>query len=47
MTAAGIWVTHPTNYVNYNRLAGSDFYGVWAEIKKRPDGPSATSDICP
>lgn len=47
MTAAGIWVTHPTNFIQYNHLTGSDFYGLWAEIKEHPDGPSATSAICP
>lgn len=47
MTSAGIWITHPTNYVRYNSIAGSDFYGMWYEVKEHPDGPSATSDICP
>lgn len=47
MTVASIWVTFPTNYVRYNHLAGSDFYGMWWEIKEFPDGPSATSEICP
>jgi len=47
MTVASIWVTHPTNFVRYNHLAGSDFYGMWWEIKEFPDGPSATSLVCP
>lgn len=47
MTVAGMWITHPTNYVRYNAIAGSDFYGMWWEIKEHPDGPSATSDVCP
>lgn len=40
-------MTHPTNFARYNRLAGSDFYGMWLEIKEHPDGPSATNSICP
>jgi hypothetical protein len=47
MTVAGMWITHPTNYVRYNAIAGSDFYGMWWEVKEHPDGPSATSDVCP
>lgn len=47
MTVASIWVTHPTNFIRYNHCAGSDFYGMWLEIKENPDGPSATSEICP
>ena len=30
-----------------NRSGGSEWYGFWYEIKVNPDGPSATSDICP
>ena len=47
ITVAGIWITHPTNHVINNNVAGSDFYGIWYEIKSHPDGPSATSEICP
>ncbi len=47
MTAAGMWITHPTNYVRYNAIVGADFYGMWWEVKEHPDGPSATSDVCP
>lgn len=46
-SVASIWVTNPNNIVRYNHVAGSDFYGFWYEIKPRPDGPSATDDICP
>ena len=28
-----------------NHCAGSDFYGMWYEIKPYPDGPSATDVI--
>ena len=47
MTVAGIWVTHPTNFVRFNHFGGSDFYGLWLEIKNHPDGPSATRGVCP
>jgi len=47
MSVASYWVTHPTNHFTGNVAAGSDFYGFWYEIKERPDGPSATNDVCP
>lgn len=47
ITTASYWITNPFNTVVRNRAAGGDFYGFWYEIKDHPDGPSATSDICP
>jgi hypothetical protein len=47
ISVASYWITNPTNDVYGNRAAGSDFYGFWYEIKERPDGPSATNDVCP
>ena len=47
ISVASFWVTKPTNHLSYNHAAGGDFYGFWYEIKPHPDGPSATSDICP
>ena len=47
MSVASFWVTNPTNHLRFNHAAGSDFYGFWYEIKERPDGPSATGDVCP
>ena len=47
ISVASYWITNPTNNVRFNHAAGSDFYGFWYEIKEHPDGPSATSDICP
>jgi hypothetical protein len=47
ISSASYWITNPLNTVRYNRACGSDFYGFWYEIKEHPDGPSATSDICP
>lgn len=46
-SVASFWVTNPSNNFYGNRAAGSDFYGIWYEIKPNPDGPSATSDVCP
>jgi len=46
-SSASIWVTHPTNHLIGNHAAGSDFYGIWYEIKEHPDGPSATTGVCP
>jgi hypothetical protein len=47
ISVASFWVTNPTNDFYGNHAAGSDFYGIWYEIKPNPDGPSATSDVCP
>jgi hypothetical protein len=47
ISAASYWITNPLNTFRNNRAAGSDFYGIWYEIKPNPDGVSATSDICP
>jgi hypothetical protein len=46
-SVASFWITHPTNDFVDNVAAGSDFYGIWYEIKEHPDGPSATLDVCP
>ena len=47
VTVASYWITNPLNVVRRNHAAGGDFYGFWYEIKEHPDGPSATSDVCP
>lgn len=47
ISVASYWITNPYNTFRRNHAAGGDFYGVWYEIKEHPDGPSATSDICP
>lgn len=47
ITVSNFWITHPLNYIEGNHAAGSDFYGMWWEIKPRPDGPSVTDDVCP
>ena len=47
ISVASYWVTNPSNDFYGNVAAGSDFYGIWYEIKDHPDGPSATIDICP
>jgi hypothetical protein len=46
-SVASFWVTNPTNDFIGNVAAGSDFYGIWYELKEHPDGPSATNDVCP
>ncbi len=46
-SVASFWVTNPSNHLRFNHAAGGDFYGFWYEIKAKPDGPSATGDVCP
>lgn len=46
-SVASFWITNPTNDFVDNVAAGSDFYGIWYELKEHPDGPSATIDVCP
>lgn len=47
ISVASFWVTNPSNDFYGNHAAGSDFYGIWYEVKPNPDGPSATNDVCP
>ena len=47
ISVASFWVTNPSNDFYGNHATGSDFYGIWYEIKPNPDGPSATNDVCP
>ena len=47
ITVANYWVTNPLNTLARNHAAGSEWYLFWYQIKLHPDGPSATSDICP
>lgn len=46
ITVASIWITNPLNTVRHNHCAGSDFYGMWYEVRAHPEGPSATDEIC-
>lgn len=46
-SVASFWITNPSNDITGNHAAGSQFYGMWYEIKEHPDGPSATMDVCP
>ncbi len=47
ISVASFWITNPFNHFRNNHAAGGDFYGFWYEIKPHPDGPSASSDVCP
>jgi hypothetical protein len=47
ISVASYWITNPSNYFRRNHAAGSDFYGIWYEVKPHPDGPSATNGVCP
>eukprot|EP00698_Gefionella_okellyi_P011072 TRINITY_DN2904_c0_g2_i1.p1 TRINITY_DN2904_c0_g2~~TRINITY_DN2904_c0_g2_i1.p1 ORF type:complete len:3969 (+),score=910.30 TRINITY_DN2904_c0_g2_i1:483-12389(+) len=46
-TPASFWVTNPANYWRHNVAAGSDHYGFWFRLLDNPDGPSATTTVCP
>lgn len=47
MTPASFWITHPNNMIRRNHAAGSDRYGFWYDLKPHPEGPSATTSVCP
>lgn len=45
---AGIWITRPFNYVNYNSAVGSDSFGFWFDLPASPTGPSSNvKNVCP
>ncbi len=43
-SVASIWITHPTNHIEGNHAAGSDYYGIAFQIG---DNTESMSDICP
>ena len=47
LKAAGMWITHPTNFFRGNHVAGSEFFGFWFDLPNHPTGPSATTTVCP
>ena len=47
ITPAGMWITHPSNTVINNHVAGGTHFGFWYRMLEHPEGPSYTSDICP
>jgi hypothetical protein len=40
-------MTNPSNYWIDNAAAGSERYGFWVQVAAHPDGPSATTSVCP
>jgi hypothetical protein len=46
-TPACFWITNPNNIWRRNHCAGSDRYGFWFDLRAHPEGPSATTSICP
>ena len=46
-TPASFWITNPNNIWRRNHAAGSDRYGFWFDLRAHPEGPSATTSICP
>ena len=47
VTPAAFWVTHPSNIVRHNNVAGGTHFGFWYRMHKTPIGPSYTPSICP
>ena len=47
VTPASFWMTNPSNYWIDNAAAGSERYGFWVQVAAHPDGPSATTSVCP
>jgi hypothetical protein len=47
-TPATFWITNPNNTYTNNVAAGSTGgYGFWYRLSNHPDGPSATTSVCP
>ena len=47
ITPAGMWITHPSNIIRHNHVAGGTHFGFWYRMLEHPEGPSHTTDICP
>jgi hypothetical protein len=47
ITPAAFWITHPTNTIQHNHVAGGTHFGFWYRMHEHPIGPSYTTDICP
>lgn len=46
-TPATFYVAHPNNTLTGNVAAGSSYIGYWYRFLKNPEGPYATTNICP
>jgi len=46
-TPACFWITNPNNIWRNNHCGGSDRYGFWFDLREHPEGPSATTSVCP
>ncbi|GIL53440.1 hypothetical protein Vafri_9024 [Volvox africanus] len=46
-TPGAFWLTNPNNTVRNNVAVGSHGYGFWYRMLDYPDGPSATTKVCP
>ena len=47
ITPAAMWITHPSNIIRHNHVAGGTHFGFWYRMLEHPEGPSHTTDICP
>ncbi|KAK3107032.1 hypothetical protein FSP39_005622 [Pinctada imbricata] len=47
ITPAAFWATNPNNTYMHNAVAGGTHFGWWYRMHEHPDGPSATTTICP
>ena len=47
ITPAAFWITHPSNIIRHNNVAGGTHFGIWYRMLEHPEGPSHTTSICP
>ena len=47
ITPATFWVVNPNNILRRNAAAGGTHFGFWYRLPQHPEGPSATTSVCP
>ena len=47
LTPAAFWITHPSNRLEHNNVAGGTHFGFWYRMLHHPEGPSHNKNICP
>ncbi|XP_067950541.1 fibrocystin-L-like [Watersipora subatra] len=47
ITPAAFWATNPDNHYEHNAVAGGTHFGFWYRLLEHPEGPSATTSVCP
>ena len=47
ITPAAFLISHPSNIIRHNHVAGGTHFGIWYKLLEHPKGLSYTTSICP